>query len=334
MAAKHLAPYPPGHQSFGQSPDRLAQAVIDAHRALVVDPATPELLSQGVVSYATAQRARATGAARSVPLPLTASALRDPNVRDGFVDATMQDQRLARAVAPPYLEPRARDDQRHRINLQMLRRVLQAAGTQAPIAFIQVTRARLVSGLLVDLARDYAATGVSRVFLRVRGFGEHADLGAFRAYLDAVDAFTRHDLEVVADCVGRLGPLLVHAGALGFSTGTMFFRSVPKPLLSPGGSGGGPPLSVESPTQWHELARDSAEAAAMAPCPVPGCPVGRFPAPALDDLREHRLHTLERLAQRALTQDTSELARSLRSSGETHMAAFADALLERQRRAA
>jgi hypothetical protein len=333
VPAKHLAAYPPGHQSFGQVPDRVAKAVIAAKRALVVDPGTPELSSKAVLRYPSAQRLRATGAASTVPLPLTVDGLGNAVLRDAFVDATMQDQRLARAVAPPYLEPRSRNDERHRVNLQMLRRVARTAGTQVPIAFIQVTLARLRDGLLIELAEDYAATGVGRIFLRVRGFGENAGAADFKAYLEALDALTGRDVDVVADCVGRVGPLLVHEGALGFSTGTMFFRSVAKPLLSRGGSGGGSALTIESPTDWCEIERGSDEAAALAPCPEFGCPVGRRPA-SLDDLREHRLHTLARQTREALAQDTSELVRSLRASGQHRASQYADVLAARRRRAA
>ncbi|WP_445151373.1 hypothetical protein [Baekduia sp. Peel2402] len=334
VAAKHLAPYPPGHQSFGKPADRLARAVLAAQRTLVVDPGTPQLSSRAVTRYASAARLRATGGAGVVSLPATPATVVNTVIRDRFVDAVMDDQRLASEVAPPYFEPRSRQDAAHRRNMQMLRRVISVQGVQRPVAFLQVTRARLIAGLVTELARDYAATGVERVYLRVRGGGEQADAAGMRAWLAAVDAFMTLGVELFPDCVGRLGPVLVHAGAAGFSTGTMFFRSAPQALLSRDGGGGGQAVSVESHRGWREVERESAEAAALGPCPMPSCPVGRAADPSLDDLREHRLHTLDRLAREAVVQDTTTLIRSLRASAQPRAGVWADVLAERARRIA
>ncbi len=331
--AKHVAPYPSDHHSHGQPGDRVAQAVVGVKRHLVVDPGTHQLCSKGAPRYPSAARLRNTGAASVLTLPLTPDQLADPSVRDSFVDASMHDQRLANAVAAPYLEPRSRRDERHLLNIQMLRRVIRSAGTQTPIAFLAVTRSKLIAGLVPQLVPDYAATGVERVYLRVREGGEKADAVEVRAWLQAIDAFKAHGVEVFPDCVGRLGPILVHGGAAGFSTGTDFFRTAAKPLLSRGGGGGGTPVSIESPNGWSELARDSGDIAAMGPCPDPDCPVGRREA-SLDDLREHRLHTLDRLARRAADQDTLGLVRSLRASGQPRAREWADVLVERSRRVA
>ncbi len=333
VAAKHLAPYPPTHPSAGQDHERLAKAVVDARRALVVDPGTPALTSRAVMRYPSAARLRATAAATAVALPLTVEQLHDESLRDGFVDGCMLDQCLARAVAAPYLEARSQGDARHAVNLQMLRRVLRSAGAQVPVAFIQVTRDRLLRGLLSELASDYSANGVERVFIRVRGVGEDASAIEFRAYLEALDAFTACAIDVVPDCVGRLGPLLVHEGAIGFSTGTMFFRTVAAPLLAKGGGAGGASVSIESSDGWCEIPRDSDQVATMEPCPEPGCRAGT-PYAELDDLREHRLHTLARLAREAAERDTGDLIRSLRSSGQARAREQAEVLAERHRRVA
>jgi hypothetical protein len=336
VAAKQLAPYPPGHRSFGKEPDRLAVAVAQAKRALVVDPGTPQLTSTGVLTYKGARRLRATAAAQAMgdALPLTAETLRQSAQRDRLVDATMEDQRLAKAVAPPYLEPRSREDLRHQLNLLMLRRVVQSAGTQVPVAFVQVTLSKLRNGLLEEIAGDYAAAGAERIFLRVRGFGELAGAEDFGSYLDAIDAFAKHRLDVVADCVGRLGPLLVHEGALGFSTGTMIYRSVAKDLLHDGEGGSSQTLTVESPTGWYEIPRTSEAVAQIEPCPVDGCPVGHSTNVKLDDIREHRLHTFERHTQQAIKQETPEFAQALRQTGQAGLARYAAVLEERYRRAA
>lgn len=333
VPARYGAPYPPGHPSFGQDPSRLASAVVGVRKALVIEPDTPALCSRGVVRYPSATRLRATAAATAVELPLTVDQLKDSVRRDAFVDASMQDQRLARAVAGPHLEFRSATDARLELNLVMLRRTVASAGTQVPIAFIQVTRTRLLGGVVAEVAPQYAATGIRRVFLRVREVGEDMSASEFEAYLEVIDAFVDCGVDLVADCVGRVGPLLVHEGALGFSSGGMFHRRVAKPLLASGGGNGGAAVSIESPHGWSEIARDSEEAASVASCPVAGC---RLVAPdvTLDDIREHRLHTLRRRGLLAVDQDTAELIRELRATGQSQARELADVLAVRHRRAA
>jgi hypothetical protein len=300
---------------------------------LVVEPDTPALCSRGVVRYPSAARLRATAAATAVELPLTADQLKDTARRDAFVDASMQDQRLARAVAAPNLEFRSTTDVRLDLNLAMLRRVVASAGIQVPIAFIQVTRACLLNGVLAEIARPYAATGIQRVFLRVREVGEDASALEFEAYLKVIDAFAECGLDLVADCVGRIGPLLVHEGALGFSSGGMFHRRVAKPLLASGGGNGGAAVSIESPYGWSEVARNDEEATSLATCPVAGCRL-RAPDVTLDDIREHRLHTLRRRGLLAVEQDTAEMVRELRGTGQSQARELADVLAARHRLAA
>jgi hypothetical protein len=331
VPARYVAPYPPGHPSEAQLADRLGQAVLDAGRALVVDPDTPALMSRGVVKYETAARLRQTAAARSIELPLTVAQLRAPAVGDAFADASMHDQRLAHAVAAPHLEFASVHDERLMINLRMLRRVVRSAGTQTPIAFVQLTRNRLLRGLGVAVASQYAATGVERVFVRVRDLGEDASAIELEAYLALVDAFSECCLQVVPDAVGRLGPILVHEGALGFSSGSgACFRRVAKPLLARGGGGGGAAIGVELAGSWSEAPRGGPLEPA---CPEPGCRVGT-PRATIDDVREHRLHTLRRLARRAAMADTGALISSLRASGQRHVRDWADVLERRHRRAA
>lgn len=336
--AKFLAPYPVEHGSFGEQPDRLATAVREADRTLVVDPGTPQLYSIGVLTYRSARRLRETAAAKALAghLPLKDELLRHGAQRDRLVDATMVDQRLATYVASPYLEPRSHEDLRHQLNLLMLRRVAQSTGTQIPVAFVQVRLHRLRSGLLEEIAADYAAAGARQIFLRVRGFGESASAEDFGRYLDAIDAFAACELDVVADCVGRLGPLLVHGGAHGFSTGTMVYRTVAQALLANNKEeqSGGPRLTIESPSGWCEVPRTEEALAQIEPCPVTGCPVGRSTDVKLDDIREHRLHTFDRLTRQALNQETPEFVRALRLTRQTRLEHHAAVLEERYRRAA
>ncbi|MDQ3676483.1 MAG: hypothetical protein M3401_06710 [Actinomycetota bacterium] len=331
VAARYLAPYPVGHPSEGQPADRLAQAVVTAGRALVVDPDTPALCSGGAPRYSSAARLRATGAASQVRLPLTVDQVRDVAARDAFVDASMHDQRLASVVAAPHLEFRSPSDERLTMNLQMLRRVVRSAATQMPIAFVQVTRERLLRGVVAKVAAQYASTGVERVYLRVRGVGEDASGLELDAYLTTIEAFAASGMDVVADAVGRLGPVLIGGGALGFSSGGgACFRRVAKPLLAAGGGGGGEKVGVELAGRWTEVPR---EEAARAACPEGGCRVGR-PDATIDDVREHRLHTLSRLAREAVDSDPAAMIRSLRASGLRQAREWAEVLERRERRAA
>lgn len=331
VPVRYLAPYPPGHPSEGQPADRLARAVVVARRALIVDPDTPALCSRGAPRYAGAARLRATGAAGQIELPLTVDQLRVAVVRDAFVDASMHDQRLARAIAAPHLEFESATDERLALNLQMLRRVVQSTATQVPIAIVQMTRNRLLRGVVAGVAAQYAATGIQRVFLRVRGVGEDASGRELEAYLAMIDAFADCGVDVVADAVGRLGPVLVQGGALGFSSGSgVCFRRVATPLLARGGGGGGGKIGVEIAGRWAEVSRDDA---ASVVCREPGCRVGQ-PEATIDDVREHRLHTLRRCAREAVDSDPSAIIRSLRASGQPQACEWADVLERRQRRAA
>jgi hypothetical protein len=112
----------------------------------------------------------------------------------------------------------------------------------------------------------------------------------------------------------------------------MFFRSVAHALLSAGGGAGGAAVSIESYSGWCEFEREGDEAADLGPCPESGCPIGRVENPPLDDLREHRLHTLGRLAREAAEQDTPAMVRSLRASGQPRAGEWADVLDERAQR--
>lgn len=258
IPARYCAPYPVTHPSAGQDHLRLATAVTEARRPLVVEPDTAPMLATGIARYDSAARLRATAAASVVELPLTVEQLRSAQRRDVFVDASMQDQRLARAVAPPHLDFRSANDERLTLNLLMVRRVVTAAAAQMPVAFIQVTRAVLMRGVLRDVARRYAATGVQRVFIRVRGVGEDASADELAAYLDAIEAFTECSVDVVADCVGasdRCSSMVGHSGSrpAACSSAALRRRCSPRAV----GAGGRPfRLSMPGAT-WSAVATPS-----------------------------------------------------------------------------
>ena len=213
----------------------------------------------------------------------------------------------------------------------MTRRCVASAARQLPVAFVQVTLAALLDGVLSRLAPAYAATGVTRAFARVRGLdAEQASAPEFSAYLNAIAAFTAVGVELVPDCVGRLGPPLVAGGAASFSTGPVHFRRVPQALLNKSG-GGGIEVFYEVPGGFHAVARSARHAAA--PCFVPNCAAAASNV-SLEELRLHNLHVLREEARLAAANDAAWYAARLIASGQPEAAVWADVLRERAQRAA
>jgi hypothetical protein len=324
--ARYLSPYPKGHPSYGKRGDRLATAVRTVERDVLIDPGTPSLMSRAVATHAKAARLRATPAARAVELPLTLDQLRRRKVLDGFVDACLQGQVVSANSAAPYLDFSSTNDERFEANLRMIKRTISTVGPQQAIAFVQMTSAKLRKGVLAETAPAIAATGVRQVILRVRDIGEVADSEDLDAYLRAQDAFLAAGLEVIIDCAGRLGPLFVHAGAAGFSTGPMHFRKVAQSLLAVGGGGGGSALRVEEYSAWRWVDRDVIGTSELF-CPVAGCAVRA--SAELDDIREHNLHVLRHLAREMATWDTAAVIKSLRSSGDEIASEWANVFARR-----
>jgi len=237
----------------------------------------------------------------------------DPELRDLAVDLVLEGQSGSATRIPPYFDVDRRDGAALQLNLQMLRRTVSAVGDEVPTAVLQVTRHRLMAGLVEVVADDYARAGLRRVLLRVRGFeSRNAERDELVAYLDAVDAFEQRGVEAIPDCVGRLGPVFVAEGAHGFTTGTRFFRTVPGTLLSVGGGGGGTPIGVQDSGTWEERPREE--------------DLDAF------DARVASLQSLRELTTLA-ARDPKALIDSLREGGQ-YPAIWAGVLAERQRRAA
>jgi hypothetical protein len=309
----YTAPYPEDHPHHGCDGERLIKAVPDG-RELWRDPDTAGLVSRSSVHLGRSARRRCTPLAREFDLPLDLAMLaREPALRDLAVDLALENQSDSATRIPPYFDIDRRDSVALYLNLQMLRRTVAAVGDEVPTAVIQVTRHRLMRGLLAAVARDYAPMGVMRVLLRVRGLeAQQAERDELIAYLDAVKAFERGGVEVLPDCVGWLGPVFVAECARGYTTGTRFFRKVPAALLSVDGGGGGVPIGVQDPGTWEERSRE------------PG--VDAFDA-RIASLRSLRALTL--LAAR----DPDALIVSLRQGGR-YPAIWAGVLAERRRRIA
>ena len=223
--ARYLAPYPPDHPRAGHRTTELVDALRAAQVNYVIDPGTPALTKRDIASVKEGARLRQTPMAAAVDLPLRSDDLRNRRRREHLVDDTLTMQVGAAAVAAPYLEYKRRGPDVRRVNLAMVRRCVESAAGQLPVAFIQATLAAVLDGLLKGLAPAYSATGVTRCFVRVRGLdAEAASTREFSTYLDGIAAFNEVGVELVPDCVGRFGPPLVAGGAPSFSTGAVHFR--------------------------------------------------------------------------------------------------------------
>jgi hypothetical protein len=328
--SRYLAPYPGGHPREGHSPTELIEALREIKTPYVIDPGTPALTKRGVDKAKEAARLRRSPMVAAIDLPLRPGDLSSGR-RDQFVDDTMSVQAGAAGVAPPYLEYKHGGADMLELNIAMLRRCVASAAGQRPVAFIQVTRAALLDGVLPRIAPAYAETGVTRVFIRVRHLeAESASAREFGAYLDAVSAFRPLGVEAVPDCVGRLGPPLVAGGAVSFSSGAVYFRKVPVPLLNKSG-GGGLEVFYEVPKGWHHIPRGARHH--VATCLVAGC-VAAAPTASLDDLREHNLHLLREESRLAAANSESWYAARLIASGQPEAVAWGEVLRERAQRAA
>lgn len=329
--ARYIAPYPEGHPRFGQSTTELVDALRTAKVNYVIDPGTPALTKPDIKTVREGARLRASSMVAAIDLPLDPNALSNRRRRDRFVDDTMLLQAGAAAVAAPYLEYKLRGPDVRRVNLAMTRRCVMAAAGQRPVAFIQLTVAALLAGTLERLAPAYAATRVTRVFVRVRDLDtEAATAVAFGAYLDGVAAFNGVGVELVPDCVGRLGPALVAGGAPSFSTGPVNFRKVPHALLNKSG-GGGVQVFYEVAGGFHAVARGARHTAT--PCFVTPCPAAAEDA-SLEDLRLHNLHVLREESRLAAANGGAWYAARLIASGQPDAVVWGEVLRERAQRAA
>ncbi len=329
--ARYLAPYPPDHPRAGQTTTELVDALRAANLSYVIDPGTPALTKRDIASAKEGARLRQTPMVAAVDLPLRPEDLRNRKRRERFVDDTLNMQTGARAVAAPYLEYKRRGPEVLRANLAMVRRCVASAAGQLPVAFLQLTGAAMLEGVLTDIAPAYAATGVRRVFLRVRGLdAEAATARELAAYLDGIAAFNAVGIETVPDCVGRLGPALVAGGASSFSTGSVHFRKVPWPLLNKSG-GGGVEVFYEVAGGFHAVARSARHTAPI--CSVPHCPAAAATA-SLDDLRLHNLHVLREESRLAAANGAAWYAARLIGSAQPQAVVWGEVLRERAQRAA
>lgn len=334
IRAKYLAEYPTGHPLEREDPEELARAFRERRIPYVVDLDTPALCRSELRDETIERRLRATSAGRALKLPLAPADLSDPGQRTFFVGENIAMQAGAQALAAPYLEVMSERDTRLELNVGMIADVVAAGDGRPVVAFVQVTRHRLLTGLLRKLAGHYAGIGLSSVVLRVRDLdAEEATAVELRNYLEAVDAFVAHNLQVIPDCVGRLGPVLVARGARGFSTGVRFFRKVAQSPINTGGGGGGGDLLFEVPGRLRGLAIGLRRSSGIPTCAVAGCAtVGS--SPTNSQLREHNLHSLKALGQLAAELGSAGFAGYLLDGGDEREREWARVLVEQVERAA
>jgi len=240
----------------------------------------------------------------------------------------------AQALVAPYLEVMSERDSRLKLNVDMIADVVAAGDGRPVVAFIQVTRHRLLTGLLQELAGHYAGIGLSSVVLRVRQLdAEEATAVEIRNYLDAVDAFVGHNLQMIPDCVGRLGPVLVARGARGFSTGARFFRKVAQSPINTGGGGGGGDLMFEVPGRLRGLAVGLRRSTGVPSCRFASCATADGSL-TNSQLREHNLHSLKALGQLATELGPAGFAGYLVDGGDEREREWARVLAEQVERAA
>jgi hypothetical protein len=327
VPAPYLAPHP---EEEAGDPWTLAAALNARGVPWVVDLVTPQLVHDEVVRADSCRRLRETNYAQVVrPLPLDIARLENEEARNAFVDAAVAFQLGVPMLAAPYFEIDLDDLTCVDVNIAMLRRVVGAASDRLAVGFVQMTLRALNSGVAARVARRYADTGVTRVFLRVRNLRfESATVAQLANYLAAIDDFRSANVGVICDPAGRYGDAAVTAGAAGCSAGSHFFRSVPRRVVAASGGGGGTKLAVELP-RYEVVTRDALTGAID--CPVPGCA-----AAAGDDspaaLKEHNLHYLRYLTTHAI--DAGAVIRALHASGQPSARAWAEALERQQRESA
>lgn len=294
VSDRYLPDYPEDHPRHGEDRDQLVQALEAQGVRWSVDPDTARL-EQAKSAERQSARAASRPLARAVSLPLKAERLESGEAVDALAEAASVHQLGSPAFAAPYLEVDGVDDPRFALNLALLRRSRELAGDRAVVAYLQVLGSRLLDGSAVEVARRLAGSGAEVIFVRVRRFeAEQASEAEVVAYAEVVAAGDVGGARMVADCVGRLGPVLVATGADGFASNARYFRKLPDDLHPTGGGGGAGELVWEVPGGGFATVGTSSAIT----CALPDCPA---PAAIGDNssVRVHNLHEFQRAARQA-----------------------------------
>jgi hypothetical protein len=333
VKATHIAPYPPSDGRHGEDHELLIKTLDSADLPWTLDPATAPHVHVSAGQW-TSARARECPLSDSLPLPWDPRVLLERGGAVELVERAEYLQRNARALAAPYLEVSPHADPVLAANRTMIEMSSELAGERRSVAYLQVLRSNLRNGFALGVARDYIEAGAETVMIRVRRL-DPLNLEDLLPYFDLIEAIESMGARAVPDCVGYLGPVLLAAGAEGFTSGARFFQKVPDRLLAPEPEeGGGARLPYAVPGEMRSV--DAKQIGAQRPCAVPGCRSDGGLAKAAV-LREHAIHEFRSLADVAAAQGLG-FAQSLRAIGSPEAALWAQALerceTQRRRRAA
>lgn len=337
---RYLAEYPQGHRHYGQPRDRLAVAFEDRGISWRVDPDTARLAHPRSGARQSA-RDGLRPQAKVLPVPITPEILSDPENLDALLEAAAFSQTGSSSLAVPYFEPTSLSDPLMSVNLALIARARQFAGDRELVSYLQILISRVRDGVAAEMLRQFVDAGADAVMIRVRGLTpEAASVADAEAYARLVHAGASQGARVVADCTGRLGPMLIAAGAYGFSSGVYRFRTIPGDLHPTSSSGGGgDPLTWEMPgggaaALGTRVARS---------CAIRGCEVAnsgdatgtstRDKKRANEGTRVHNCHTFQS-AGRVAARMGLGYASVLLQSSDAVVRSWAGALQALERRAA
>ena len=294
IAARYLAPHPPGSKSEKQGfgGREIAEALQLSGAPYVIDPDTPVLVA--ATSDLPTPRLGTMPHAEVLPLPLAPMSFANPSDRIDFAQAAGAAQGGAAALAAPYFQFERANDRWHKLNLELINDVRSLAQGRPLVAFVQAPLKSLLDGEVEDVAESYEDAGAESIFLRISGFDpetvNHAAIAAYRA---ALDAFADRGVDAIADSVGRWGLVLVATGAAGFSCGARYFQRVPVELTYNIEEMIGVPCRYEVPREWRAIDRDLARQirASLPACPVTNCEaLSDESKKASERQKEHLIH--------------------------------------------
>ena len=297
IKASHIAPYPEGDGRLGHKCDRSVSALRAKKWPWALDPATAPL-GHPQADERISARARECPIASSTLLPWDTARL---STREGaleVVEAAEFLQRSSPALAAPYLEVGSVGDPRVEANCRMIEAAAELAGSRRPVAYLQVLRSHLRDGSAAEAAKRYVEAGAKTVMIRVRLL-DPQDLKDLLPYLELIELIDSLGARPVADCVGRLGPVLVAGGADAFTAGARHFQKVPDRLSNPKSDegGGSDKMPYLVPGMLAMVSPDSA-GSHLPSCELEDCPAEDGLAKATRR-RLHNLHEFKRLAGEA-----------------------------------
>jgi hypothetical protein len=333
VSADYLAPFPDQDYRHAKRPDRLVDELAAHDAGWLLDPATAKL-GHDLVEQRLRPRPANSPIAKAVALPLTPRLAFQTGEAEALIDAAAGVQLRSRMFTAPYLEVRGGDDPHLDANLRLLSLARERAGDRHLVAVLQTMSSYVRDGSAREAARALVAAGAETVLVRVRRLApESAGTDDVVAYGRLIRVIGSAGAFAVADCVGRLGPVLVATGADGFSSGAYRFRTVPQDLCPTSGGGSSGVLMWEAPGRFASVPREMSDSMIGArTCGVPGCPSPAGGGSEID-VRVHNLHEFQRLASEAAALGLG-LAPTLKRAGPGYPALWATALEQLQALAA